>query len=115
MVKGYNSVPGHLSFVFCSDEHLLKVNQQFLQHDYFTDIITFDYAEGNRVSGDLMISIDRVKDNASTLNIPFEVELNRVMIHGVLHLLGFKDKTPKESDKMRRLEGEALAQLSVNQ
>lgn len=115
MVKGYNSVPGHLSFVFCSDEHLLKVNQQFLQHDYFTDIITFDYTDGNCVSGDLMISIDRVKDNATALSIPFEVELNRVMIHGVLHLLGFKDKTPKESENMRFLEAQALAQLSVNQ
>jgi rRNA maturation RNase YbeY len=115
VVKGYNSVPGHLSFVFCSDDHLLKVNQQFLQHDYFTDIITFDYTEGDRVSGDLMISIDRVKDNAIALNIPFEIELRRVMIHGVLHLLGFKDKSPKESEKMRLLEADALAQLSENQ
>lgn len=115
MVKGYNSVPGHLSYVFCSDEHLLKVNQQFLQHDYFTDIITFDYTEGDRVSGDLMISIDRVKNNATSLNIPFELELHRVMIHGVLHLLGFKDKTPNESKRMRILEAKALSQLSEYQ
>lgn len=111
MIREYNKLPGHLSFVFCSDDYLLKINQDFLQHDYYTDIITFDYSEGNKISGDLMISVDRVRDNARQHTISFEDELSRVMIHGVLHLLGFGDKTFEESSKMRKLESDALAQL----
>ncbi len=110
MIREYNKLPGHLSFVFCSDEYLLKINQDFLQHDYYTDIITFDYSEGNKISGDLMISIDRIQDNAKQLNLKFDDELSRVMIHGVLHLLGFGDKTAKEEKEMRRLEYAALSQ-----
>lgn len=88
----------------------MKVNQDFLQHDYYTDIITFDYSEDNKISGDLIISIDRVRDNAKQLNLSFDDELSRVMIHGVLHLLGFGDKTAKEEKKMRTLELAALSQ-----
>lgn len=86
------------------------MNQDFLQHDYYTDIITFDYSEGDKISGDLIISIDRVQDNAKQLNLSFDDELSRVMIHGVLHLLGFGDKTTEEEKKMRGLELVALAQ-----
>ncbi len=95
---------GDISYVFCSDDYLLDINQRFLEHDYYTDIITFDYSEGNIISGDLMISIDRVKDNASQLELPFEDELRRVMIHGILHLCGYKDKTEEEEKLMREKE-----------
>ncbi len=111
MVRGQNRLPGHLSFVFCTDDHLLEINRNFLQHDYFTDIITFDYSDGKRVSGDLMISIDRVKENAISESVSFENELHRVMIHGVLHLLGFADKSPHEKKEMRRIESVCLSQL----
>ncbi len=95
---------GDISIVFCSDEYLLNVNNQYLKHDYYTDIITFDYYEDGFVSGDLMISIDRVKENATIQNTKFEDELHRVIIHGVLHLLGYKDKTEKEEKQMRGKE-----------
>jgi probable rRNA maturation factor len=95
---------GEISIVFCSDEYLLNVNNQYLQHDYYTDIITFDYSEDGFVSGDLMISIDRVKENATIQKAKFEDELHRVIIHGVLHLLGYKDKTAKEEKQMRGKE-----------
>ena len=115
MVRGHACRPGHLSFVFCTDDHLLEINRKFLQHDYYTDIITFDYSEGNCVSGDLMISIDRVKENAFSEGVSFENELHRVMIHGVLHLIGFGDKSPDEAEQMRKLEASALFQLSASQ
>ncbi len=99
---------GEISIVFCSDEYLLNVNNQYLQHDYYTDIITFDYSEDGFVSGDLMISIDRVKENATIQNTKFEDELHRVIIHGVLHLLGYKDKTAKEEKQMRGKEDSYL-------
>lgn len=110
MIREYNKLPGHLSFVFCTDEYILKVNQDFLQHDYYTDIITFDYSVENRISGDLIISIDRIRDNAIQLNLSFDEEFSRVLIHGVLHLLGFEDKTEKDAKRMRELESQALAQ-----
>lgn len=93
-----------INYIFCSDEYLLELNRSALDHDYYTDIITFDYCEGNVVSGDLFISIDRVADNAKTLNHNFIDELHRVMIHGVLHLCGYKDKSKKEEELMRKKE-----------
>lgn len=90
-------VLGDIAYVFCSDAHLLGLNEQYLKHDTYTDIITFDYSENSRLSGDIFISIDRVKENASAYNISFNMELGRVMAHGVLHLAGYKDK--KEDDK----------------
>lgn len=84
------------------------MNKDYLQHDYFTDIISFDYSEGNRISGEFYISIDRVFDNAKTLSISSLDELHRVMIHGVLHLCGYKDKTPKQEKSMRQAEDKAL-------
>jgi probable rRNA maturation factor len=106
---------GHLSFVFCNDDYLLEVNKKFLNHDYYTDIITFDYNESNIVSGDFIISIDRVKENALIHKCTFHMELYRVIIHGVLHLLGFSDKTEVQQKKMRELEDRYLAQCSEYQ
>ena len=100
---------GNLSFVFCSDHYLLGVNQRFLQHDTYTDIITFDYVEGNILSGDIMISIDRVRDNAKKYRVPFVHELHRVMIHGVWHLMGQGDKSEEERSAMRACEDRALS------
>ncbi len=99
---------GEVSYVFCSDEYLLEMNREHLQHDYYTDIITFDYGQGQVVSGDLFISIDRVRDNADNERVAFEEELHRVMIHGILHLLGFKDKKKEEQEVMRLEENQAL-------
>ncbi len=100
---------GEIAYVFCSDETLLRYNRQFLNHDTYTDIITFDYVSGDVVSGDIIISVDRVRENASQLGNPFVQELRRVLIHGVLHLLGQGDKSEKESQEMRAKEEAALA------
>ena len=97
-----------VSIIFCSDEYLLDMNNEYLQHDYYTDIITFDYCIDNQVVGDLFISIDRVKDNSILNHVSFENELLRVMVHGVLHLVGFKDKSDEEAKLMRLKEDEYL-------
>jgi rRNA maturation RNase YbeY len=97
-------IPGEISFIFCSDLYLLEVNRKFLNHDYFTDIITFDYVENNLISGDIFISCDRVKDNAIEYKTTFENELSRIIIHGVLHLLGYKDKSKKDKLFMTQKE-----------
>lgn len=111
IVNNHNKELGDISYIFCSDEQLLEINKEYLNHDYYTDIITFDYSEAELVSGDMFISIDRIKDNAKALKVPYQEELHRVIIHGVLHLLGFKDKTESESQKMRQLEDESLSVL----
>ena len=95
---------GDLSIIFCSDNYILDINLRYLQHDYFTDIITFDYCEGDTVSGDLFISIDSVRENAVFYGATFEDELDRVMVHGVLHLLGYDDHTPEDIAVMREKE-----------
>lgn len=95
---------GELSFIFCSDQYLLKINQDHLKHDFFTDIITFDYKEGKIIGGDIFISIDRVNENAEALSQLFQNELLRVIIHGVLHIIGYKDKSPEEETLMRSKE-----------
>lgn len=100
---------GNISYLFCDDEYLLGVNQQYLNHDTYTDIITFDYVAADLISGDIMISIDRVGENASQFEVPFGQELRRVIIHGVLHLLGQGDKSDDEAAEMRRQEEESLA------
>lgn len=109
--KNEGKILSDISLIFCSDEYLLEVNRQHLDHDYYTDIITFDYCEGNEILGDLFISVDRVKENASEFNVLFDEELNRVMIHGVLHLCGYKDKTNEDELLMRKKEDEALSLL----
>ena len=103
---------GDISLIFCSDEYLLEMNRTHLDHDYYTDIISFDYTENQIVSGDLFISVDRVRENASDFNVSFEHELHRVMIHGVLHLCGYKDKSVEEEKLMRSKENDALSLIS---
>ena len=100
---------GNINYLFCDDEYLLRVNQHYLQHDTYTDIITFDYVVGGLVSGDILISIDRVGENAVKYDVSFELELLRVIIHGVLHLLGQGDKSDSEAAEMRHQEEDALA------
>lgn len=100
---------GDITLVFCSDEFLLHVNKEYLNHDYYTDIITFDYSEGHIVSGDLFISMDRVQENAFDFGVSFQDELHRVCVHGLLHLCGYKDKSEKEESIMRQKENEMLA------
>ena len=95
---------GNINYIFCDDEYLLKVNQDFLNHDYYTDIITFDYVKGKTISGDIFISLPRISENASTLSSSFEKELLRVLAHGVLHLCGYKDKSDEEQKEMRAKE-----------
>lgn len=99
---------GDISFLFCDDEKILEVNRKYLDHDYYTDIITFDYSAGSIVSGDLYISIDTVTTNAMKYNVAFEEELHRVMIHGVLHLCGYHDGSPEQRLQMTQFENEAL-------
>ncbi len=97
-----------VSLIFCSDDYLLEINKAHLNHDYYTDIITFDYCEEDNIAGDLFISIDRVEENASDASVTFTEELNRVVVHGVLHLLGYKDKSEEEEKLMRGKEDWAL-------
>ncbi len=104
-----------LDYVFCSDEYLLQINQQYLLHDTFTDIITFDYSDGGAVAGDVFISVDRVKENAGLFKVDFKDELLRVMSHGALHLLGYGDKTKEESKLMRLKEEEKMKLFHVEQ
>lgn len=98
-----------LSYIFCSDAYLLEMNREHLNHDYYTDIITFNYNEGVSLSGDLFISYDRIIDNANELGLPVFDELCRVMVHGVLHLIGFNDKSQEEANQMREMENECLS------
>lgn len=99
---------GNISYLFCDDEYMIGVNRQYLDHDTYTDIITFDYVVADLVSGDIFISVDRVGENAQQFGVPFEEELHRVIIHGVLHLLGQGDKSDREAAEMRRQEQECL-------
>ena len=98
-----------LSVVFTDDDYLLEVNKQYLNHDYYTDVITFDYSVDNHVSGDIMISLPRVKENAESLKVSYEEELYRVVFHGLLHLCGYKDKTPSDEQLMRSKENKYLS------
>ena len=95
---------GNITYIFCSDEYLWNMNKQFLNHDYYTDIITFDYVKDNVISGDLFISYDRIKDNAEKFNVLRETELLRVMIHGVLHLVGYDDLTDEDEIEIHKRE-----------
>ena len=100
---------GDIAVIFCSDNYILDVNIKYLQHDYYTDIITFDYCEGDRISGDLFISIDSVRENASFYGTEFPDELNRVIVHGVLHLIGYDDHTEEDIAMMRAKENYYLS------
>lgn len=100
---------GDITYIFCDDDYLLEKNIRFLNHNTLTDVITFDYCEGNSVSGDIFISIERVKENSEVFKVDFLTELNRVMVHGLLHLLGYKDKTERQSNLMRKKENYYLS------
>ncbi len=102
---------GQINFVFTSDEELFKINVQYLNHHTYTDIITFDYCEDDIVNGDIIISVERVTENAKKFKVDFSQELHRVIIHGVLHLCGYKDKSAKDSEKMRAKENAAIKML----
>lgn len=107
-IKEYKKTAGDINFIFCSDPYLLEINKKYLDHDYFTDIITFNNCDEDIISGDIYISIDRVKENAEELKEDFNNELHRVMIHGILHLLGLNDSTEKEKIEMRNAEDGCL-------
>jgi rRNA maturation RNase YbeY len=112
VAKTYGKRVGDISYIFCSDEKILEVNRQYLQHDYYTDIITFDYTSGNRIGGDLFISLETVKTNSEKFETDYAEELNRTIIHGILHLCGINDKGPGEREIMEENENKALALLS---
>ena len=111
IAQKYGKKIGEIAYIFCDDEKILEINRQYLQHDYFTDIITFDYSEKNTVSGDIFVSLETVKSNSEKFNTLYDNELHRVIIHGILHLCGQNDKTPEEQKLMREKENEAIAQL----
>ena len=104
VIKTENKKKGEINYILCDDEYLLKVNQDFLDHDYYTDIITFDYVKGKTISGDIFVSLPRISDNAKTLVRDFNSEFHRVLAHGILHLMGYKDKTEEEITVMRQKE-----------
>lgn len=112
VAASYGKRVGEVAYVFCNDEKILEVNRQYLKHDYYTDIITFDYCEGDLLSGDLFISLDTVRSNAELFGKTYEEELHRVIIHGILHLVGINDKGPGEREIMEAAENKALALLS---
>ena len=107
----YGKTVGEVGYLFCDDEKILEVNREYLGHDYYTDIITFDYDEGNQINGDLVISLDTVRTNAEQFGKEYDEELHRVIIHGILHLCGLNDKGPGEREKMEAAENKALELL----
>lgn len=113
VVDKHNKSSGSINIIFTSNEYLLSVNREYLNHNYHTDVITFEYNEEKLISGDIFVSVEQVKINALSFNCPFEDELNRVVIHGVLHLLGFRDEKPDEQKEIRKEEDIALALLNI--
>ena len=109
----YQKKVGDVHYIFCTDDRILEVNNQYLAHDYYTDIITFDYSENEVISGDLFISLDTVESNSKQFGTAYMEELHRVMIHGVLHLCGLKDSTEEEAKNMREAEDKALSLLQT--
>jgi rRNA maturation RNase YbeY len=114
VVAGYGKTLGAITYIFCADEKILNINKDFLQHDYYTDIITFDYSDGDEVAGDLFISLDTVRSNSEKFGTDFTEELHRVMVHGVLHLCGLGDKSEVEEARMRDAENAALQAYKMN-
>ncbi len=111
VVASYGKRVGEIGYLFVNDERIIEVNREYLGHDYFTDIITFDYCEGDTLNGDIVISLDTVRSNAEIFGRPYDEELHRVIIHGVLHLCGINDKGPGEREIMEAAENKALAML----
>lgn len=114
VAREHNRIVGELAYIFCNDEEILKVNREFLNHDYFTDIITFDTTRGKLINGDIFISLDTVKSNSDLVGEGYDRELLRVIIHGVLHLCGINDKGPGEREIMEANENQALDMFDVN-
>jgi len=112
VAKAHGKRVGDVAYIFCDDPTILQVNQQYLHHDYYTDIITFDYTEGNTIHGDIFISLDTVRTNAQKFHADYDTELHRVIIHGILHLCGINDKGPGEREIMEQHENQALALLN---
>ena len=115
VISSEDKLEGELNYIFCSDDYLLDINKKYLNHDTLTDIISFDYTVGNVLQGDIFISVDRVTENATDYSVSFDEELRRVMIHGVLHYCGYKDKTTKDEAVMRTKEEEKMKMFHVEQ
>ena len=115
VITSENKKEGEINYIFCDDEYLHKINVEYLDHDTLTDIISFDYSMGNELHGDIFVSIERVKDNATDFNVSFEEELKRVLVHGILHYCGYKDKGEAEELLMRSKEDEKIAMFHVEQ
>ena len=113
IIESENKILGEISYIFCDDEYLHSINMQYLNHDTLTDIISFDYTEGDIISGDIFVSIERVVDNAKDFNVPFDEELKRVLAHGVLHYCGYKDKSDQDALLMRTKEEEKIKLFHV--
>ena len=113
VAASYGKKVGEIGYLFCNDEKILEVNNEYLGHDYYTDIITFDYCEGDTLNGDLVISLDTIRTNAEKFGKDYDEELHRVIIHGILHLCGLNDKGPGEREIMEAAENKALSQLTV--
>ena len=114
LIQSETKKVGEINYIFCDDEYLLQVNKDFLDHDYYTDIITFDYVKGKIISGDIFVSLQRVKDNSSTLSTEYDEELKRVLAHGILHLCGYKDKSQEDETIMREKENYYLNKFKNN-
>lgn len=115
VIESENKIFGDINFIFCDDEYLHEINLKYLSHDTYTDIISFDNSIGKSIQGDIFISTERVKENSTTFNVNFEEELKRVVIHGILHFCGYKDKSEREKDLMRRKEEEKIKLFHVEQ
>lgn len=113
VARSHGRIVGALTYIFCGDEKILAVNREFLSHDYYTDIITFDYDRGRQINGDMFISLDTIATNAEMVGQPYGRELHRVIIHGVLHLCGINDKGPGEREIMEQHENKALNELHI--
>ena len=113
VISSENRDEGEINYIFCDDNYLIELNQQYLDHDTLTDVISFDYSEGNELHGDVFISIERVRDNAADFNVAFDEELKRVLVHGVLHYCGYKDKSEDDEKLMRQKEEEKMKMFHV--
>ena len=113
VISSENKKEGDINYIFCDDEYILEINKQYLDHDYYTDIISFDYSVGNELHGDIFVSIERVRENAVEFDVTFDEELKRVLAHGVLHYCGYKDKTEEEELLMRSKEDEKIKMFHV--
>ncbi len=113
VISSENKKDGDINYIFCDDEYILEINKQYLDHDYYTDIISFDYSVGNELHGDIFVSIERVRENAIEFEVTFDEELKRVLVHGVLHYCGYKDKTEEEELLMRSKEDEKIKMFHV--